>query len=55
MVFYDEADSENACMSLWIVVRIALYENYISTEEFLPQFDANVNGITELMDDIPKL
>ena len=44
-----------AMMSLWITVRIALYENYISTEEFLPQFDANVNGITKLLDDIPKL
>lgn len=32
-----------------------LYENYSSTEEFLPQFDANVEDIIKLLDDIPKL
>ena len=42
-------------MSLWLTVRIALYENYSSTEEFLPQFDANVEDIIKLLDDIPKL
>ena len=44
-----------AMMALWLTVRIALYENYTSTEEFLPQFDANVEEITKLLDDIPKL
>ena len=42
-------------MSLWLTVRIALYENYTSTEEFLPQFDANVEDVIKLLDDIPKL
>ena len=42
-------------MSLWITVRIALYEDYSFTEEFLPQFEANVAAITELVDDIPGL
>lgn len=42
-------------MSLWLTVRIALYENYTSTEEFLPQFDANVKDVIKLLDDIPKL
>lgn len=44
-----------AMMSLWITVRIALYEDYTFTKEFLPQFDANVAAITELVDDIPTL
>ena len=44
-----------AMMSLWLTVRIALYENYSSTEEFFPQFDANVEDIIKLLDDIPKL
>ena len=42
-------------MSLWLTVRIALYENYTSTEEFLPQFDANVEDVIKLLDDVPKL
>lgn len=44
-----------AMTSLWITVRIALYEDYTFTKEFLPQFDANVAAITELVDDIPTL
>lgn len=44
-----------AMMSLWITVRIALYEDYTFTKEFLPQFDANVAAITELVDEIPTL
>ena len=28
---------------------------YTSTEEFLPQFDANVEDVIKLLDDIPKL
>lgn len=42
-------------MEIWFVVRVSLYLQYDTSNDFLPQFDYNVENLLKLLDDIPKL
>lgn len=42
-------------MEIWYVVRVIFYENYELDKDFLPQFESNVAGLLELLNDIPRL
>lgn len=42
-------------MEVWFVVRVVLYLQYDTSEDFLPQFKFNVENLLQLLDDIPKL
>ena len=42
-------------MEVWFVVRVILYEQYHIDQDFLPQFEHNLDGLTTLLQDIPRL
>ena len=42
-------------MEVWFVVRVVLYLQYDTSEDFLPQFKFNAENLLQLLDDIPKL
>ena len=42
-------------MEIWFISRVALYENYTTDQEFLPQFENNTAGLKTLLEDIPRL
>lgn len=42
-------------MEVWFVIRVVMYEIYEHDKEFLPQLEANYEGLMSLLNDIPKL
>ena len=42
-------------MEVWFIIRVVLYLQYDTSEDFLPQFKSNAENLLQLLDDIPRL
>lgn len=42
-------------MEVWFVVQITLYQNYDTEKDFMPQFEENIAGVLDILQDIPRI
>lgn len=42
-------------MEVWFVVQITLYQNYDTEKAFMPQFEENIAGVLDILQDIPRI